>query len=683
MKYIAAGLLPFSIVQAANDPVAIIGGQGNAPYAAFIENNGNVKTLEVLPDTGLTFRVSMNSGREGLIGGTDGVDAYAAFAAPDGKLTSMPGLLAPGEIYFVSINKSSLGLIGGGHASSNFPYAAYVDKDMTVTPIAGLPGTGLIYGVSLDNDGTGLIGGIGPSNSAYAAFTAPDGTLTPLTGLPVNGAIFWVSNNRFIGGKDSTNAYAAFVSSEGVVTPVAGLPAGQLYSVAINPFDQAIVGGTSASLPYAALVAADGAITTLPGLPTTNGIIYNVAINRSGTGLIGGFSATGAYSAFVSPEGTLRPLLDLPTGVNSFVDGLALHDSGAAIIGGTTSANVPFAALVAPNGTLTYLSGLPDEGQINSIALASLDSLVPDAVGPFDSWANTLFMFSNALTQHNLFQRGCDCSCGFWVAPFWNSVREDSCKTVPDFTDTISGALLGFDWNITPNFMIGAAVAYGYNHVHLFKHLGHHNLRQESGALYAYLDTDFICVDISVWGGRYQTENTRRSLGLLTSECKQHGWTLNPHLEISKGFNKCPNFEPYVMFDYANLWQDRYHEHGRSGFNLSFKERHDALLRSEAGIRIYQTLNYCWGSMLFEEKGGFVNRTIMTDGKADAAFDEAFSTFEVVTLSRRGQNHGVVEFHVECLPKSFSGAYAALDYQAEFGSWFHAHAVVMTLGYDF
>jgi hypothetical protein len=69
-----------------------MGGQGDAPYAAFLKKNDLVATLPGLPSAGLTYRVAVNSHGRGLVGGTNGINAYAAVVAPDGTLTSVPGI---------------------------------------------------------------------------------------------------------------------------------------------------------------------------------------------------------------------------------------------------------------------------------------------------------------------------------------------------------------------------------------------------------------------------------------------------------------------------------------------------------------------------------------------------------------------------------------------------------------
>lgn len=679
-------------------PAAIMGGQGNAPYAAFIEHDGSVRTLEGLPPTGLTFRVAMNASGEGLIGGTSGVNAYAAFVSPSGLLTPIQGLIAPGEIYTVSINQSGKGIVGGGVAASSIPYAAFVDSSGTALSLTGLPPSGLIYGVAIDETGQGIIGGKGPLNSAYAALASPDGTTTPLVGLPATGAIFWVANNqsgtKFIGGQENTSAYAAFVSPNGTLTPVSGLPQGLLYSVAINDNGDGIIGGSSLSLPYAALVSSNGTAQTIVGLPGLNGIIYNVALNNSGTGLIAGFSANRPYGSFVSPDGSLTPLIGLPSGPG-FLDGIALHSSGVAIIGGK-SAGAPFAALVAPNGQLTFLDGLPSQGEINSIAIATLDNLVPKKIGLFDSWANSQFALSHALTQHCIFHRNfnqCGCCDGveeaysLWIAPFGNYVHEKGHQIDPGFSNKIAGVLLGLDYNACQDVVIGGGLAYSYNDVHHFKHLGLARINQESAVVYTTIYQPYFCFNAALWGGLYQATNTRNSFNIITSKAKPCGWNITPHFEVSSSMTLCSweeyIFEPFAMFDWANHWQNHYRERGFSGFNIRLKDHHISMLRSEIGIRLYETFECDWGLLIIEEKASYVNRTPFNNKSATASFIGSISSFDVDICNGSGQNHGLAAIHFEFIPCGLQNIYASLDYQGEFGRSFESQTLTFTVGKDF
>jgi Autotransporter beta-domain len=696
-------------------PNAIIGGQGDAPYAALLEPDGSLLTLPGLPATGLTYRVAINPSGEGIIGGTNALNAYAALVSPNGSLTPIAGLLAPGEIYTVAINKSGTGIIGGGHLASNIPYAALVAPNGIAASFAGLPANGLIYSVAIDNSGGGIIGGIGPLNSAYAALISSSGILTPLIGLPATGSIFWVAVNdsktKLIGGQANSSVYAAFVAPNGSLAPIANLPLGLNYSVAINASGAGIMGGSSLSLPYAALVAPNGSVTTLNGLPTTTGIIYTVSINDSGTGLIAGFSSSGPYGTFTAPDGTLTPLLGLPSGAG-FLDGVALHSSGAGLVGGE-SLGSPFAALVAPNGTLTYLSGLPMHGAINSSAIAMLNNLVPRSIGPFDSWANTQFTLADTLTQHcmihhtnwfkNTMNRNGQVACfeqhpclvdaakeetsSLWMALFGNYVHEKAQHAIPSFSNKITGALLALDYKGIQDVVIGGGLAYAFNYVHYFESLGHAAINQESAVLYASLNKSHFYMNAALWGGVSQASNKRRSFTHITSKANPSGWNLSPHLELSAPFpiTQCENFviDPFVTFDWAHNWQCHFRERGSSGFNIVLNNQYASVFRSEIGFRFYETLQYGWGHLIIEEKVSYINKTPIRRGIGTASFIGAASSFDVETFNPSTQNQGTAQIHIECIPSDLENLYASVDYQGEFGSSFQSHMLIFTMGKNF
>lgn len=704
-----------SVFAASNIPTTILGGQGPAPYAGLLDN-GIVKPILGLPSTGLTYRVAINESGYGLIGGTSGTDAYASFVDPKGRLNPISGLMSPGEIYFVALNQDKIGIIGGGHSGTNTPYAALVAPTMTstrLTPFTNLPANGLIYGVAIDSSGDGIIGGTGPAGSAYAALTNQNGTLTALPGLPTNGTIFWVATNdsktRVIGGNNSANAYAAFITPNGLLTPIPNLPAGTVYSVDINSSGETILGGVASNTPYAALVSPDGVTHTLVGLPTSPGIIYNTAINASGTGLIGGFSASGAYGSLVSPTGKLTPLLGLPVGAG-FVDGLALHDAGVGIVGGTIN-NVPFAALVAPNGVITYLDDLPANGEINSISIAALDSLQPLSIGPFSSYVNTQFIFSNVLTNHTMinrsdlfknsfypcynnycedpsyYKRECEDSYSTWLSIIANYTCEKSRGNIPAFFNRVLGAMAGVDYSEIDDLVVGGALAYAYNQVDYRKDLGSSYINQEAAVLYANYNISNIYINGAIWGGLSQTDSKRKSFGMITSRSRPNGWSVSPHLELgsSLSLDSCENtlICPFIAIDWANCWQKSYHEHGSSGFNLKLEQQYGGILRTEIGMRFFKSFDYKWGQLVLEHKFSYANRIPTYYKKTKAAFAGSFSTFNIDTLSTDSLNLGIIQFHAELIPTIETGFYSSLDYQGEFESSFMSNTVTFSIGRNF
>lgn len=678
----------------ADIPMAILGGQGPAPYASFLYNDGTILPID-LPDTGVVFRVGINSSGLGLVGGTNGVDAYAAFITPDRVTHPLEGLIAPGEIYSVSVNESGDGLIGGGHFNTNVPYAALVHWEGSVTPLS-VPASGLIYGVSINNSGNGVIGGIGPSNSAYAALTTLNGASISINNLPSTGAIFWVSNNDsdtiLLGGQSNADIFASYVTTNGELTPITGLPEGLLYSVKVNSSGKGIIGGISNSIPYAAFVTPDGKFTKIDGMPLFGGKIYNVALNDSGTGLVAGFSLDTPYGAFVSSDGLVTELRGLPTGTG-FVDGAALHPTGIALVGGTSN-NVPFAALAAPNGQLTFLEGLPEQGEINSIGIAYLDNLIPKSLGIFNSWANNQFTLSNTLTQHCMLRHKkfmqCDCCYnpnGIWVSFVGNHISEKSRQYVPAYTNEIVGGMVGFDYTGIDNVILGGGLAYTYNKVDFKKLIGDAKINNESAVVYASVNFPYVYMNFALWGGFYQASVNRKSLEFIHSKATPDGLTLSPHMELSVPLplTKCFEFvlEPYVAFDWVNNWQTHFWEKGESGFNIRLKDHYCGVLRSEIGLRFYQQFSFNSGLLVLEETGSYVNRAAFHNNTSRAWFVGSESPFTVVTSNNTGKNHVFGQVHCEFVPFCAWGLYGSLDYQGEFGSSYASNSFTFTLGKQF
>ena len=70
---------------------------------------------------------------------------------------------------------------------------------------------------------------------------------------------------------------------------------------------------------------------TLPGLPPT-GLTYRVAMNSHGRGLVGGTNGINAYAAVVAPDGTLTSIPGLiAPGEISFV---SINKLGNGMVGG-------------------------------------------------------------------------------------------------------------------------------------------------------------------------------------------------------------------------------------------------------------------------------------------------------------------------------------------------------------
>ena len=186
-------------------------------------------------------------------------------------------------------------------------------------------------------------------------------------------------------------------------------------------------------------------------------------------------------------------------------------------------------------------------------------------------------------------------------------------------------------------------------------------------------------------GGYYNLDNERHSLGIITSIAKTHGWLLSPHLEVSGTPYETQRLtlEPFVMFDWANVWQGHFTEEGKSGFNLIMPNLYSSLLRSELGLRFYETVRCCWGRLLFEEKASYINLAPFHASLVNTTFIGPPSTFGIAVGTTKVENLGGVELHCSFLPWNEKYPYGSIDFQGQFGSSYQTYFVSLELGKKF
>ena len=273
-----------------------------------------------------------------------------------------------------------------------------------------------------------------------------------------------------------------------------------------------------------------------------------------------------------------------------------------------------------------------------------------------------------------------------WATPFGEYARQKEEKDIPTLSNWIGGAILAFDYQGIQNAMVGIGAAYAFSYVHLAEGIGHSKFNQEFMTLYGSWEREHFCINAALWGGCYQMYNERHSIASITSTSNTNGWLFSPHLEISVPYTtKWCWFavDPLVMFDWANNWQGRVREHGASGFNIHLDDQYTSILRSEIGVRFFETLQYGWGSLILEEKVSYVNKTPFHTGAQSAFFVTSISSFAVETFSSETQNLGLVGLNLEFSPWCERYPYGNLSYQGEFGSTFQSQIVAIEIGKDF
>jgi len=713
-----------SIAAYADIPTGLIGGVTNSSdaYSSFITSNGTLIPIPNLPIGGLINGVSLSDTGLGLIGGEDGSPSgYAAFVSLDGTVNTLNLNLPMGIISSTAINHSGNGLIGGNDGSSA-AYAALVSQDGTITVLPTLT-SGFIHSTALNDDGVGLIGGEG-GTFPYAAYVTSSGTLTQVNTSPLEGGHLVVAindlGNGIVGGFSTFGAYAGLVTPGGgaptQLSPIPGI-GGIINSVAINNSGVGLIGGYDESgNMYAGYSTSEGTVTPLLG-SSISGQIMSVAINTSGTGLIGGVvNSAELYAALVQPNGTINSLI--PGSIPGVIKSVALNDAGVGLIGGQNN-SLGYAALIAPNGTLTLLD-MSNEITISSVALipneATPQSIGPHLSGFYTQLSAAATLQSRFIEKNKLWNKG-KSSQGemaynevslsgkkstifstendsakakkqntIWIAPFGNYVKLKTEGSIPSYTNEIGGVLAAYDHQ-SSNYLVGASLGYAFNYIDYSQHLGHSKIQEEMVCLYGAYYQDHFWFDGALWGGLYQLSNVRHTLSIITSKASTHGWIFSPHIEMASpwAIDKKERYfvEPFFMLDWVNNWQNHFTETGAAGFNLQMGNLYSSLLQSEVGLRFYERFEYAWGNFCLEEKLSYVNQAPFHVNSARTSFAGSASTFPIAVGSSQVENLGSAQLIGSFIPRNPSYPFGGFTIQVTANENYQSYFASLYTGMDF
>jgi hypothetical protein len=687
----------------------IIGGQDSSgpsefpPYAAFVSSSGIVTPINTGLSSGIIFNVAINTSGQGLIGGKDtsgDQPPYAAIVSPSGIATPINIGLSTGRILGVAINASGQGLIGGSDTATNSAYAAIVSPSGIATPINTGVSAAHINSVAINTSGQGLIGGEVNTGPAYAALVSPSGIATPINTSLSDGTIFSVAINSFgqglIGGEDHTSAtppYAAIVSPSGIATPInIGLSNGIIFSVAINDLGQGVIGGqdsTGTGPAYAAIVSPSGIATPI-NIGIANGLIKSVAILP----LL-------AHIPIESLSGNNQILANYintnaPQDAFYFVPALFDGTLAEALESAAPTRNA-ISLYTASNNMFYLTTGLSNHLRNHSMqnrrdtrrAITMVDS-IPEV---WESEELTASINMQKKKQNNCVKEMfcAEKNSTIWFETLGALAYQKAQNQTPGFNPTTGGAILAYDGKTSEHTRVGAGAAYLYTYVHEKQGAGHSNINQEDLFVYASWENKQFYVDGSLLGGVFQISQVRKihMTGFdFKSTSHPDGWQLVPHVEF--GYKYQPHSQqdidftlnPFVMVDWANAWQGSYKEKGSGPFNAGQKSHYSSLLRTEASLRLYETLFFDSWNLIFQEKAGYVNVHSFGTGKVNAFLVGSPGTFTVTTLTS-DQNLGVGEFAMVFAPHNARYPTGTIFYQGEFGSKYQSHQVALELAWSF
>jgi hypothetical protein len=691
--------------------IGLIGGGipgGGTPIAYHVASTGGTNYITTVPSAAFTS-VAINSSGQGIIGGevTAGAEPpLAYFISSDGTPTiiNLP-LATKGIINGVAINDYGVALLGGQNNPVAPPNAgppiAYLATPSNLIPIT-FPSqitAGVIEDVAINNSGIGLIAG---------ADTSSSGTIIPIA--------FRVSQNGSLQALDVSS-----LGSAGFLT------------VALNNSGAGLLGGaTAANTVLAVLMSPTGNLTSLNLSPIQGGFVNDVVINDYGAGIIGGFTNSFAPFAFlVSPTGNLT-VLDLPVSSGTIVAVAikALSHIPTYTLHGN---NLIFAEYINQNAPYDAFYFVPSV--LNGTLADALESAAPtrNAIGLFTANNNLLFLnqsfsrhsrdsrqyrhekvtqgillaenegvnlaendlknepkrlIANPVVQSNAIEAAKENHpYQLWGEIIGAAAYQKSQDQTPAFQPLTGGAIVAFDAHGTDHGWYGGGAAYTYTHIHEENGYGHSHVNQEYLFIYGLWNNAHFYGDLAIWGGLFQIDNVRNisMTGFdFTSKSHPNGWQLAPHVEVGYDSDVAYHtmIEPFVMFDWINNWQKHYRESGNSPFNAGQKSHYSSFLRSEAGLRFYETIKFDSWNLVLQEKGSYVNKAPFHVGTVTAFLVGAPGSFTVETFTKT-QNLAAVEMQFLFEPANTRYPYGAIAYQGEFGSKYQSHQLAVNICWNF
>jgi len=635
--------------------------------------------------TGSVRWVDINSSGNGLIGGVDqtagiSLGAPLAFYYPSGSPAlnlNLSSQIATGSVASVSINDSGNGLIGGVDETAGIslgaPLAFYYPSGGPAVNLnlSTAAATGSIVSVSINNSGNGLIGGgetvSGVSSPILFEFSSGVATLKDLSSFTTQGAILTVSINE-----DGIGLVGGFTGSSTNPAPFALLysPSG-LTSLTIN--------GTGSVFS----VSLNSLLSNLNQIPTSNITGNNLILAN----YINENASNKAYYFLPSElDGTLNQALEAvaPTR-NAFSPYSAASNIFflANTYSGNTNSSRTMRRLlsIASEQSIANLD-LNPWNRLNESVIAFHKKRAPEAEpinGEREDELSPVYEEA-ATTKKEPFQ--------MWGTVLGNVTYEKEQNQTPAFEQKTGGIILGFDKKLTTYGWFGAGAAYTYTDIKQHRKAGHNNINQESLFLNALWDNSHFYLNTALWGGLFQIKN-RRNVQItgfdFKSKSSPNGWQVSPYAELGYSYsssNKLFTVEPFILANWANVWQESFEEKGNNPFNMGQKSSYSSFLLSQAGIRFYQTIDLSNMYLSFLEQPSYIYQKPFGIGSVNAFIVGSPGSFTVTTFTSP-QSLGAIDFQMIFQPKRISSVSGSLDYQGKFGEQTQSHVVSVNLFWDF
>ncbi len=211
-----------------------------------------------------------------------------------------------------------------------------------------------------------------------------------------------------------------------------------------------------------------------------------------------------------------------------------------------------------------------------------------------------------------------------WVAPLASSLTLKKHGEEIGAESTTGGLALGYDRNLSDQFVLGVGGVWEKSTLEWHDHRGHGTVNGFYGALYGDYQVGAFYLGASFLGGADLYETSRR-MDFFSTHTAAHanyqGIDLGAQLSSAYFFGSpAAHFYPYANFDFLYHHTPRFQEGGAGGLDLTVHARTDMTWRSELGLAfqvqdrnpaetmcIAPTVSIGWVNLCPIQRDGFVS----------------------------------------------------------------------------
>ncbi len=275
-----------------------------------------------------------------------------------------------------------------------------------------------------------------------------------------------------------------------------------------------------------------------------------------------------------------------------------------------------------------------------------------------------------------------------WIDGFADVAHFHAADDNPAIDAVWGGAILGYDY-FGSGGMVGGGVGYTHAGIDEEHHAGEGSNDIYMGMIYATTYLSDAYLEFSALGSFVQFNSERNVVfpGFEATAKEDHnGWQLVPHLGIGYDWSNCIEcwndlvytIEPFASLDWAVLFEDGYSEKRATPLNMNIRSKTSSILRSEAGVHLYQTWNQCSGTWILKESVAYINKQPFNVGSMTASIVGAPGSF---SLNSFENNQSLFTPGIEILYRSNEQrAMVSLSYDGEFGSGYISNEVQLRIG---